>query len=121
MDFGIAHMAAGMTRLTASGSFVGTLDTIAPEQIQGAEEVDGRADVYSLGVVAYQTLTGELPFKHNNPGAMVMAHLMQPPPDPRGLAADVPEGAAYAIMRAMAKKPEERFGTAGEFVAALAG
>lgn len=119
MDFGIAKSYAAATRLTQSG-MIGTLDYISPEQIQGASEVDGRADVYSFGVMAYQVLTGELPFKHNNPGAMVMAHLMQPAPDPRRLAPELPDDAADALMRAMAKSPEARFASAGEFIAALA-
>src|SRR5574341_562236 len=121
MDFGIARIAAASQQLTRSGGFIGTLDYVAPEQIQGASAVDARADVYSLGVMTYQVLTGELPFKHNNPGATVMAHLMQPPPDPRQKVADLPEGAAIAVMRAMSKQPDERYPGAGEFVAALAG
>jgi predicted Ser/Thr protein kinase len=118
MDFGIAKGYAVGTRLTQSG-MIGTLDYISPEQIQGAAEVDARADIYSFGVMAYETLTGELPFKHTNPGAMVMAHLMQPPPDPREIVPDLPEDAALAVMRSMSKKPGERFSTAGEFIAAM--
>lgn len=118
MDFGIAKIYSAMTQLTGT-NMVGTLDYIAPEQIQGAAKVDGRADIYSFGVMAYQILTGELPFKHNNPGAILMAHLMQPPPDPRDLADDLPSDAAHAIVRAMAKKPDDRYPTAGEMVAAL--
>ncbi len=120
MDFGVAKLAAVGTRLTQTGMMVGTLDYIAPEQIQGAAEVDARADVYSLGVMAYQMLTGEMPFKHSNPGALLMAHLLEPPPNPRTLLPEIPESAAEAIVQAMAKKPAERFASAGEFVAALA-
>lgn len=119
MDFGIARIITSMTQLTGTGGMVGTFDYIAPEQIQGASMVDGRADIYSMGVMAYQILTGELPFKHNNPGATLMAHIMQPPPDPREIQANLPENTANAVMQAMNKKPEERFSTAGEMVAAL--
>jgi len=98
---------------------LGTFDYIAPEQIQGAAHVDGRADVYSFGVMTYQTLTGALPYQHLNPGALLMAHMLQPSPDPRDLAPDLSSDAAYAIQRAMAKKPDERFVTAGEFINAL--
>jgi hypothetical protein len=70
--------------------------------------------------MVYQMLIGKLPFVHNNPGAMVMAHLMQPPPDPRTVISDMGETSAKAIMRALAKQPKERFSTAGEFVLALA-
>ncbi len=118
MDFGIAKSYAATSRLTSTG-MIGTLDYISPEQIQGAADVDQRADIYSLGVMAFQMLTGRLPFEHANPGAMVLAHLNQPPPDPREKAGDLPEAAALALTRAMAKKPDQRFSTAGEFVAAL--
>jgi len=119
MDFGIAKSYAAGTKLTQTG-MIGTLDYISPEQIQGASEVDARADVYSFGVMAYQVLTGQLPFIHNNPGAMVLAHITQPAPDPRELVKDLPDTVANAVMRAMAKKPEQRFASAGEFVAAMA-
>ncbi|MBI3160016.1 MAG: protein kinase [Chloroflexi bacterium] len=118
MDFGVAKSYAAGTRLTQSG-MIGTLDYIAPEQIQGAAGVDARADIYALGVMTFQLLTGRLPFEHNNPGAMVMAHLMQPQPDPRELAPNLPEGAALAIQRAMEKQPDGRFTTAGEFITAM--
>jgi len=118
MDFGIAKSYAAGTKLTQTG-MIGTLDYISPEQIQGASEVDARADVYSFGVMAYQVLTGQLPFIHNNPGAMVLAHLNQPAPDPRDLVKDLPDASASAVMRAMAKKPEQRFATAGEFISSI--
>jgi serine/threonine-protein kinase len=69
--------------------------------------------------MVYQMLTGELPFKHNNPGALLIAHMTQPPPDPRQLAPDLSAKEAHAIQRAMAKDPSERFALAGEFVAEL--
>ena len=81
--------------------------------------MDGRADVYAFGVMAYQMLTGELPFKSSNPGALLIAHLTTPPPDPRKLASGLTDQTAQALLRALAKKPDERFSTAGEFAAAL--
>jgi hypothetical protein len=119
-DFGIAKIRGGHTAVTRTGGVLGTFDYIAPEQIQAAAEVDGRADVYAFGVMVYQMLTGELPFKHHNPGALLIAHLTQPPPDPRDLVSDLSSDAAHAIRRAMAKSPEGRFARAGEFAAALA-
>ena len=113
-DFGIAKILGGDTALTRTAT-LGTFDYIAPEQIQASAEVDGRADVYAFGVMVYQILTGELPFKHNNPGALLMAHMAQPAPDPRESVRDLPEGAAYAIRRAMAKSIHERYASAGEF------
>jgi serine/threonine-protein kinase len=117
-DFGIAKL-LGRTKMTRTGGMLGTFDYIAPEQIQASANVDGRADIYALGVVVYQMLTGELPFKHTNPGAVLIAHMTQPPPDPREVAPEVAREAAHAIQRAMAKKPEERFATAGGFAQAL--
>lgn len=115
-DFGIAKILGGATRYTQTGGVLGTFDYIAPEQIQGAADVDGRADVYAFGVVAYHLLTGALPFQQRNPGALLIAHMMQPPPDPCEIAPGLSSDTAQAIQRAMAKKPEERFATAGEFI-----
>lgn len=117
-DFGIAKILHGETSMTRTG-MLGTFDYIAPEQIEASAEVDGRADVYAFGVMVYQMLTGELPFKHNHVGALLIAHLNQPPPDPRELVTDLPSPAAYAIRRALAKNPDERYATAGEFAAEL--
>ena len=118
-DFGIAKILGGHTAMTRTG-MLGTFDYIAPEQIQASADVDGRADVYAFGVLTYEMLTGELPFKHNNVGALLLAHLNQPPPDPRDLVPDLTSNAAHAIRRAMAKSPADRFATAGAFAAALA-
>lgn len=118
-DFGIAKIMNAHTVVTRTGSVLGTFDYIAPEQIQEASTLDGRADIYALGIMTYQMLTGELPFKHNNPGALLIAHLTQPPPDSCKLLPDLPEGICRAIQKAMAKKPEERFATASEFASAL--
>jgi hypothetical protein len=118
MDFGIAKIVGGHTMLTRDG-VLGTLDYIAPEQIQASAEIDGRADVYALGVMVYQMLTGKLPFKHDNPGALLIAHLTQPPPNPREQVPELSRQVSRALQRAMAKGPMERYPTAGEFVQAL--
>jgi len=117
-DFGIARIVGGKTRITRTG-IVGTFDYMAPEQIRDATDVDGRADIYSLGVMLFQMLTGRLPFTASNPGALLIAHLNQPAPDPRGLRPDIPEEVAEATLRALEKDPAKRFQTAGEFAAAL--
>ncbi|MFN8372012.1 MAG: protein kinase [Anaerolineae bacterium] len=117
-DFGIARILGAHTRITRSG-IIGTLDYIAPEQIQEAKDIDGRVDVYALGIMVYQMLTGEVPFKQQNAGALLIAHLTQPAPDPRDLLPELPREAAHAIRKALAKQPGERYATAGEFVAAL--
>jgi serine/threonine protein kinase len=117
-DFGIARLTDGGTRITRSGA-VGTFDYISPEQIRDAKDVDGRADIYSLGVTAFQMLTGRLPFAASNPGALLIAHLQQPAPDPREFRQELPEKAAEAILRSLEKDPSHRYQTAGEFAAAL--
>lgn len=118
MDFGITKILGGQTALTHTG-MLGTLDYIAPEQIRASDEVDVHADQYALGVLAYQLLTGELPFKKSNPGALLIAHLQQPPPDPRALVGNLPASTAHAIQRAMGKNPADRFETVAEFISHL--
>jgi len=118
-DFGIAKIRAGGTGVTKTGMMMGTLDYMAPEQIRGARRVDGRADVYSLGVMAYRMLTGKLPFQGDNLSAVMMAHLHEPAPDPRSVVPDMPEKVALAIVRALEKDPDERHLTAGAMVEAM--
>jgi serine/threonine-protein kinase len=117
-DFGIVKMPTAMTNITES-AVIGTFDYIAPEQIQAMDQLDGRADIYALGVMAYQMLTGVLPFKRNSPGALLLAHMTAPPPDIREVEPTVSQNTAQAIQKAMAKEPANRFTTAREFVAAL--
>jgi serine/threonine-protein kinase len=81
--------------------------------------VDARADVYAFGVMAYEILVGELPFKHSNPGALLIAHLSQPPPDPRERLQDLPDSIASSLFKVLAKEPGERYQTAGEFIREL--
>jgi serine/threonine-protein kinase len=117
-DFGIAKIADAHTKITATG-VLGTFDYIAPEQIQSSGEVNHSADIYALGVMTYQMLTGRLPFERPNTGALLLAHLTSPPPDVRETVPETPRQVAYAIQRAMAKKPEDRYPSAGEFLAAM--
>ncbi len=116
MDFGIARILNANTRLTQTG-MMGTLDYIAPEQIRASRDVDGRADIYSLGVMLYQMATGKLPFRGDNPGALILAHLQTPPPDPRLLRPDLPRGLGMVITRAMAKDPDTRYARASKLAA----
>ncbi|MFT3891952.1 MAG: serine/threonine-protein kinase [Anaerolineales bacterium] len=118
MDFGIAKFATENTMLTASGDVLGTVDYISPEQIHGNVELDSRTDQYSFAVMTYQMLTGKKVFEHNNTWAMIRAHLEEIPTDPR-MHVSLPDCAADAILKALSKKPEERFNSIGEFVAEL--
>ena len=118
MDFGIARFVSENTVLTGSGDVLGTADYISPEQVHGITELDSRTDQYSFAVMTYQLLTGKKPFERNNTWAMIRSHLEEPPPDPR-IHIPMSEPVAIAILKALAKKPEERFGSVGEFVAAL--
>ena len=118
-DFGIARAAEGDSRLTVTGVTIGTPAYMSPEQAVGEREIDGRSDVYSLGVVGYQMLTGELPFAANNTPAMLMKHINQAPRPIRDLRPDVPAGLERAIERAMAKKADQRWSNASGFRDAL--
>ena len=117
-DFGIVKLSSAFTNITAS-AIIGTFDYIAPETIEGAREVDGRADIYSLGVMTYQLLSGALPFKRTPPGALLLAHMTTPPPDVRELVPSVSRQTSQAILKAMAKNPDDRFPSAREFAQAL--
>ena len=117
MDFGVAHV-AGDDERTDDG-VVGSLPYIAPEQIRDPSAVDGRADVYALGATAYELLVGRPPFVEPSALGLVMAHLQQPPEDPRVFAPDVPAAAAAAVLAALAKDLAARTPTAGELVRAL--
>ena len=112
-DFGLTKREATATGLTASGEWVGTLDYVAPEQLRNGE-VDGRADVYSLGCVLYQCLTGEVPFPRDNELAKLWAHLSDPPPAASELVPAVCPALSALVGRAMAKDPDARFASAGE-------
>jgi serine/threonine-protein kinase len=117
-DFGIAKIVEGGERSTRGGMF-GTVEYMSPEQIRAEAEIDGRADLYAMGVMLFEMLTGRLPFASENPSAMVIAHLDTAPPDPREFAPELPEKVALAILRAMAKPREARFSTAKEFIRAM--
>jgi serine/threonine protein kinase len=108
-DFGIARAAAEESRLTVTGAAVGTPAYMSPEQAMGDRDVDGRSDIYSLGVVAYQMLAGEAPFKAVNTPAMLMKHVSEVPPPLKGKREDIPEHLSAAVERALAKRPDDRW------------
>src|SRR6266566_7068362 len=117
-DFGIARSLDVQQGMTQSGTVMGTSDYIAPEQARG-ERVDEQTDVYSLGVVLYELLTGEVPFPGENFVAVAMRHINEPPPSARERRPDVSPRLDAAIKRAMAKEQGDRFGSMGDFVGEL--
>jgi serine/threonine-protein kinase len=116
-DFGIARL-IGDVSLTQTGQMVGTPAFMAPEVVQG-EEADARADVYALGVVLYQMLTGRAPFRAETPLALLHAHVHTPPPAPRTFMPGLPAAVDEVLLRALAKDPNERFQTAGALARAF--
>jgi serine/threonine protein kinase len=116
-DFGIAQIIGG-TRYTASGALMGTLSYMAPEQgLEG--RCDARSDIYSLGVVSYEMLTLRLPFDADTPLAILMKHVHDPPPLPTQQVPGLPQPLEQVVLRALAKKPSDRFADAREMAAAL--
>jgi YVTN family beta-propeller protein len=110
-DFGLTkRTTAESHRLTATGQFFGTVDYVAPEQIQGAEQ-DGRVDVYALGCVLFECLTGSRPYPRDSQLSVIYAHLREPPPRATQLRPELPPGIDVVIATAMAKAPEQRYPT----------
>lgn len=120
LDFGVAKVKEQSTQVygapsvTGTGFVVGTPAYMSPEQARGVrgEELDGRTDLYSLGVVLFEMLTGQLPFKADTPMMAMMAHVQTPPRDPRVLRADLPAPVAEVVLRALEKDPARRFSSA---------
>ena len=113
LDFGIARI-LGTARMTRAGHLIGTIEYMAPEQVKGLE-TDARSDIYSLGMLLYEMLTGRVPFDIQNEFDLMSAQINQMPRPPRELNPDIPAEVEEAIMRAVAKEPEARYQTAGEF------
>jgi serine/threonine protein kinase, bacterial len=110
IDFGIARVADD-TRLTKTGSMIGTFAYIAPERLDGRAEEDARADIYSLACVLYEALTGEPPFAGSTTTQLMYAHAHTPPPRPSTTQSDVPAQFDAVIARGMAKGPDQRYAT----------
>ncbi len=116
-DFGLARLMGGARR-TRTGMVLGTVFYMAPEQVLG-EHVDHRADIYALGVMLFETLTGRLPFEGESLAEVMQHHLHSPVPDPRDIVPGLPPAFTEVVQRAMAKKPEDRFQSAAQFKDAL--
>jgi serine/threonine-protein kinase len=122
-DFGIARavIEGSDSRLTATGMAIGTPAYMSPEQSAGDREIDGRSDLYSLGVVAYQMLAGELPFQASSTPAMLVKHLSERPMPIEQRRPDVPPDLAAIVMRLLEKEPQNRFAGADELEGMLRG
>ena len=116
-DFGLSKHAASRSGLTATGEFMGTIDYISPEQIRG-HPVDGRADIYSLGCVLYECLTGRVPFSKDINAAVIWAHVEEMPTAPSSVQPTLPPSIDHALAKAMAKDPADRYATCRELIAA---
>lgn len=117
-DFGVARMLDAPTRVTASGVGIGTPEYVSPEQGQGLS-IDGRSDIYSLGIVLFELLTGRVPFEADTPVAVVWKHVNEPLPEPRSLNPQIPEAIEQVVLKAMAKSPDDRYQSADELASAL--
>ncbi len=115
MDFGVAKLRGGDDTSLTGSSAVGTIDYMAPEQIQAAQHVDRYADMYALAIVLYEALTGERPFK-GTIAQVLFAHVSQPAADPRTLNPELPKSTAQALLRALAKDPQDRYPTITAFI-----
>lgn len=118
-DFGIVRLASSSEALTASGSLVGTPTYMSPEQVYGDKQLDGRSDIYALGVILFQMLTGQTPYEADTPARLMMKHVMDPVPHVKDRRPDLPDEFDDIINRAMAKEPAERFPKASELSSAL--
>jgi beta-lactam-binding protein with PASTA domain len=116
-DFGIAR-AGAQTDMTEAGSVIGTAQYLSPEQARG-DEVTAASDCYAVGIVLYEMLTGRVPFDGDRPVAVAMKQISDEPASPRTVEPSVPPELESVVMRALAKRPSERYRTAGEFSRAL--
>ena len=117
-DFGIAKMLDSSEELTSVGFSIGTPEYMAPEQVMG-EAIDGRADQYAVATVLYELITGRKPFQADTPMAVVAKQASQPLPDPRVFVSSIPESIVFILMKALDKKPENRYTDMASFAQAL--
>ncbi|UCF61314.1 MAG: protein kinase [Anaerolineaceae bacterium] len=117
-DFGIAKMVEGTSHFTQTGATIGTPAYMAPEQILG-EKLDGRSDIYSLGIVLFEMATGRQPYRAETPPAIFVKHLHDPLPLPRTENPDLPESVERVILKSLAKDREDRYPSAADFVQAI--
>ncbi|SFJ43411.1 protein kinase domain-containing protein [Thermoflavimicrobium dichotomicum] len=118
-DFGLLRLLTSGTELTRTGNTLGTVHYLAPERYRG-KEVHYTADIYALGVILYEMVTGQLPYNAEEYVAIIFKHIEEPIPDPRKINPDIPMGICQVIQKAMAKDPAKRYQSAEEMLEALA-
>src|SRR5215510_4166841 len=117
-DFGIAKILEGTSpRLTQTDAIMGTPAYISPEQAQ-AEKVDQRSDIYSLGIILYEMVTGRVPYTADTPLAVILKHVTHPLPLPSSIKPDIPETIERVLLKALAKNPDDRFANVSDFLTA---
>ena len=113
-DFGLTKQLGAESGMTRTGMWIGTLDYMAPEQIEGRKTLDARTDVYALGCMLYEALTGDVPYPRDSDVPKMYAHMHEPPPSPLERTPDIPPQFEAIVKRALAKSPHERYPSAGD-------
>lgn len=119
-DFGLARMVEmSSDKLTSAGAIMGTPAYMSPEQGKGAVSVDGRSDLYALGIIFYEMLTGQVPYKDDFPLGVVIKHIRDPLPSARELEPNLSDAIERVLIKSLAKDPNERYQTADDFIKAV--
>jgi len=120
LDFGLSKIKSADRKLTNTGTLLGTPNYMAPEQVRGSDEVDHRADIYAAGIILYEMLTGRIAYDGPSVQSVLVAIMTQDPPPPRALRPDIPPALETVILKAIAREPANRYGSATQMAVDLA-